>query len=59
MFLYEGVKMVIKGAIIVLAFVAFLAFMMVCVCIATIEDNEIDDIKQEGNYACYNDNDDD
>ena len=57
--LYEGVEMVIKGAIIVLLFVACMAFLIACLCIATQEDEEMEEIKQYGNYACYNDDDDD
>lgn len=57
--LYEGVEMVIKGAIIVLLFVACMAFLMACLCIATQEDEEMEEIRQHGNYACYNDDDDD
>lgn len=59
MSLYEGVEMVIKGAIIVLVFVACMAFLMACLCIATQEDEEMEEIRQHGNYACYNDDDDD
>lgn len=59
MSLYEGVEMVIKGAIIVLLFVACMAFLMACLCIATQEDEEMEEIRQHGNYACYNDDDDD
>ena len=59
MSLYEGVEMVIKGAIIVLLFVACMAFIMACLCIATQEDEEMEEIRQHGNYACYNDDDDD
>ena len=51
--------MVIKGAIIVIAFVACMAFLMACLCIATQEDEEMAEIRQHGNYACYNDDDDD
>lgn len=57
--LYEGVEMVIKGAIIVLLFVACMAFLIACLCIATQEDEEMEEIRQHGNYACYNDDDDD
>jgi hypothetical protein len=59
MFLYEGVEMVIKGAIIVLLFVACMAFLIACLCIATQEDEEMEEIRKHGNYACYNDDDDD
>ena len=59
MSLYEGVEMVIKGAIIVIAFVACMAFLMACLCIATQEDEEMEEIRQHSNYACYNDDDDD
>ena len=59
MSLYEGVEMVIKGAIIVLLFVACMAFLMACLCIATQEDEEMEEIRQHSNYACYNDDDDD
>ena len=59
MSLYEGVEMVIKGAIIVLLFVACMAFLIACLCIATQEDEEMEEIRQHGNYACYNDDDDD
>lgn len=51
--------MVIKGAIIVLLFVACMAFLMACLCIATQEDEEMEEIRKHGNYACYNDDDDD
>lgn len=51
--------MVLKGAIIVLAFVAFIAFIMACVCISAVEDEEMENIIQNGNYACYTDEDDD
>ena len=51
--------MVIKGASIVLLFVACMAFIMACLCIATQEDEEMEEIKKHGNYACYNDDDDD
>lgn len=59
MSLCEGVYMVIKGAIIVLVFVACMAFIMACLCIATQEDEEMEEIKKHGNYACYTDDDDD
>jgi hypothetical protein len=59
MSLYEGVEMVIKGAIIVLLFVACMAFLIACLCIATQEDEEMEEIRKHGNYACYNDDDDD
>ena len=59
MSLYEGVEMVIKGVIIVLLFVACMAFLIACLCIATQEDEEMEEIRQHGNYACYNDDDDD
>ena len=51
--------MVIKGAIIIIAFVACMAFIMACLCIATVEDEEMENIIQNGNYACYTDDDDD